>query len=174
MVVTGPSELAAHFEADFIRSFYKSKVATDAQRLEQLMEDDHASFATKVCEQGKRAAINESSHLDAAASLVVGAGLKKTSNDAAALVYPQLLTGGTTAHRFYSSYPSEQEAMEVAVQKTDHIALLTDLVETDHGVDQVLDIKERYRNTPKVIFPRLDSGDTHAMTIATLQKQKER
>jgi hypothetical protein len=47
--------LAAVFEPDFIRPFYKSKVATDAHQLEKVMQDGDASFATKVCEQGKRA-----------------------------------------------------------------------------------------------------------------------
>lgn len=174
MVVTWPAELAAIFEPDFIRPFYKSKVATDAHRLEEIMQDDHASFATKVCEQGKRASINEESHLDAVASLIVGGGLQRTSNDSAALVYPQVLSGWTTAHRFYASYPTEDEAMKDAVEKTDKIALLTDLVNTERGVEKVLDIKEKYRNSERIIFPRLDSGNTKQATLDTLSKQEKR
>ena len=165
--------MAAVFEPDFIRPFFKSKVATDAHRLEEVMQDENASFSTKVCEQGKRAAINEEAHLDAVSSLIVGGGLKYTSNDAAALVYPQLLTGGTTAHRFYASYPTENEAMQDAVESTESTALLTDLVQTESGVDKVLQLKQQYRDTQKVIIPRLDSGDIPALTVETLKKQKE-
>jgi nicotinic acid phosphoribosyltransferase len=162
------------FEPDFIRPFYKSKVATDAHLLEEVMQDGNASFASKVCEQGKRAGVNEEAHLDAVASLIVGGGLKFTSNDAACLVYPQVLTGGTTAHRFYASYPSEDEAMREAVENTERIALLTDFVETRSGLEKVLDLKEEFRDTGKVIIPRLDSGDIPTLTVEALQMQKER
>jgi nicotinic acid phosphoribosyltransferase len=173
LVVSGPSELAALFEPDFIRPFFKSKVATDAHTLEEVMEEGEATFATKVCEQGKRAAINEEAHLNAVASLIVGAGLKLTSNDAAALVYPQVLAAGTTAHRFYASYPSEDEAMNVAVAEMDKITLLTDFVNTSSGIDKVIELKKKYRATHKIITPRLDSGDIVALTLEALQKQKK-
>ncbi|MDR2541433.1 MAG: nicotinamide phosphoribosyltransferase domain-containing protein [Candidatus Peribacteria bacterium] len=171
MVVTGPSELAAIFEPDFIRPFFKSKVATDAHALEEVMQGEDTNFASKVCEQGKRAAINEEAHLDATSALIVGAGLKLTSNDAAALVYPQVLSAGTTAHRFYASYPSEDEAMDAAVEKMDKITLLTDFINTPSGTNKVIDRKER--NPEKIIYPRLDSGDITQLTLDMLQRQKE-
>ncbi|MDR0860993.1 MAG: hypothetical protein LBO09_08780 [Candidatus Peribacteria bacterium] len=171
MVVTGPSELGAIFEPDYIRPFFKSKVATDVHALEEVMDDGDATFASKTCEQGKRAAINEEAHLDAVASAIVGGGLKLTSNDAAALVYPQVLSAGTTAHRFYASYPSEDEAMDAAINKMDKITLLTDFVDTRNGVEKVIALKENHPE--KIIFPRLDSGDIPQLTLETLQRQKE-
>jgi nicotinic acid phosphoribosyltransferase len=135
------------------------------------MQDADSSFATKVCEQGKRAAINEEAHLDATSALIVGAGLKLTSNDAAALVYPQVLAAGTTAHRFYASYPSEDEAMDAAVEKMDKITLLTDFVDTHNGVEKVIEYKKN--NPDKIVYPRLDSGDITQLTLDTLQRQKD-
>jgi nicotinic acid phosphoribosyltransferase len=40
-----------------------------------------------------------------------------------------LKTSGTTAHRFYASYDTENEAMEEAA-KIDNMVILTDLIDT--------------------------------------------
>jgi nicotinic acid phosphoribosyltransferase len=79
--------------------------------------------------------------MDGVSSLMVGGGLDKTSNDAAALAY-NLKTSGTTAHRFYASYDSETQAMEDAAQ-IDNMVILTDLIDTVSGINKALEIKKR-------------------------------
>ncbi|HBB04354.1 TPA: hypothetical protein DCZ39_05700 [Patescibacteria group bacterium] len=68
--------------------------------------------------------------MDAVEALIVGAGLKMTSSDVAALVYPQIKSGGTTAHRYFACYPTENEAFTNAIEKHDKIALLVDLIDS--------------------------------------------
>ncbi|MDR0607626.1 MAG: hypothetical protein LBG52_04705 [Candidatus Peribacteria bacterium] len=64
--------------------------------------------------------------------------------------------------------------MRDAVERTEKTALLTDFVETHSGLEKVLNLKEEFRNTGKVITPRLDSGDIPTLTVEALQMQKER
>lgn len=86
MTVSGPAELAAVYEPVFLRAFFKSIVATDAHYLEEIIGQG------RVAEFGKRATPNEDFHLDAVEANIVGGGLKLTSNDTAALVYPQTVS----------------------------------------------------------------------------------
>lgn len=86
--------MAAIYEPVFIRAFFKSIVATEAHEIDKIISDGRAAeFTNRVSEFGKRAAPNEDYHLDAVEANIVGAGLKYTSNDTAALVYPQLRSG---------------------------------------------------------------------------------
>ncbi|HCY21647.1 TPA: hypothetical protein DIC40_07560 [Patescibacteria group bacterium] len=151
MVVSGPAELAAIYEPVFLRAFFKSIVATDAYYLEQIIGQG------RVAEFGKRATPNEDFHLDAVEANIVGGGLKLTSNDTAALVYPQTLSGGTTAHRYFSCYPTEDEAFVNAIESSDKIALLVDLIDSYKGIDKIVALKKKYRATGKVVGMRLDS-----------------
>ena len=61
--------------------------------------------------------------------------------------------------------------MRAAIESTDKITLLADLVDTESGVETILKLKQEYRHTEKVIYPRLDSGDVKAQTLAILKKQ---
>jgi hypothetical protein len=70
-------------------------------------------------EFGKRAAINEEAHLDALEALQVGLNIKLTSNDTGALVYPETKTSGTTAHRYFASYETEDAAFINAIETAD-------------------------------------------------------
>lgn len=167
MVVSGPAELAAIYEPVFLRAFFKSIVATDAHYLEQIIGQG------RVAEFGKRATPNEDFHLDAVEANVVGGGLKVTSNDTAALVYPQTLSGGTTAHRYFSCYPTEDEAFLNAIESTDKIALLVDLIDSYKGIDKIVALKKKYRATGKIIGMRLDSWDLADQAVYALKKLKE-
>ncbi|MCX6824448.1 MAG: hypothetical protein NT085_04975 [candidate division SR1 bacterium] len=167
MTVSGPAELAAVYEPLFLRSFFKSIVATDAHYLEEIIGQG------RVAEFGKRATPNEDYHLDAVEANIVGGGLKITSNDTAALVYPQTLSGGTTAHRYLACYPTEDEAFINAIEKTDKIGLLVDLVDSYKGIDKIVALKKKYRSTGKIIGMRLDSGDLANQAVYALKKLQE-
>ncbi len=167
MLVSWPGELAATYEPLFLRAFFKSIVATDAHYLEEIIGQ------WRVAEFGKRAAPNEDFHLDAAEANIVGGWLTSTSNDTAALVYPQILSGGTTAHRYFACYPTENEAFINAIEKCDKIALLVDLVDSYKGIDKIVALKKKYRNTGKIIGMRLDSGDLADQAVYALKKLQE-
>lgn len=167
MLVSWPAELAAVYEPIFLRAFFKSIVATDAHYLEEIIGQG------RVAEFGKRATPNEDFHLDAVEANIVGSGLKITSNDTAALVYPQVLSGGTTAHRYLACYPSEDEAFINAIEKTDKIWLLVDLVDSYRGIDKIVALKKKYRSSGKIIGMRLDSGDLADQAVYALKKLKE-
>ncbi len=49
---------------------------------------------------------------------------------------------------------------------------MVDLNETYHGIDLAMKIKQEFRNTPKKIWIRLDSGDVCAQTLYALQTQQ--
>jgi putative nicotinate phosphoribosyltransferase len=167
MLVSGPAELAAVYEPIFLRAFFKSIVATDAHYLEEIIGQG------RVAEFGKRATPNEDFHLDAVEANIVGWGLKVTSNDTAALVYPQILSGGTTAHRYFACYPTEDEAFLNAIEKTDKIALLVDLVDSYRGIDKIVALKKIYRASGKIIAMRLDSWDLADQAVYALKKLQE-
>lgn len=167
MVVSGPAELAAVYEPLFLRSFFKSIVATDAHYLEEIIGQ------WRVAEFGKRATPNEDYHLDAVEGNIVGGGLKITSNDTAALVYPQTLSWWTTAHRYLACYPTEDEAFINAIEKTDKIGLLVDLVDSYKGIDKIVALKKKYRSTGKIISMRLDSWDLANQAVYALKKLQE-
>jgi len=167
LTVTWPSELAAFFEPMIIRPFYKSAVATTWNRY----ADGIGWNLDLICEQWKRAWANEELHMDWVSSLIVWWWLKRTSNDAAALVY-DLKTSGTTAHRFYQSYDTEDEAMEAAAE-IDDMVLLSDLIDSVSWVEKILKIKKRKQAEWKNVMPRLDSGNIAELAIYTLKRQKE-
>jgi len=167
MSVSGPAELAAVYEPVFLRAFFKSIVSTDAHYLEEIIGQG------RVAEFGKRATPNEDFHLDAVEANIVGGGLKITSNDTAALVYPQTLSGGTTAHRYLACYPTEDEAFINAIEKAEKVGLLVDLVDSYKGIDKIVALKKKYRSTGKVIWMRLDSGDLANQAVYALKKLQE-
>lgn len=164
MTVSGPAELAAVYEPIFLRAFFKSIVATDAHYLEEIIGQG------RVAEFGKRATPNEDFHLDAVEANIVWGGLKITSNDTAALVYPQTLSGWTTAHRYLACYPTEDEAFVNAIEKAEKIWLLVDLVDSYKGIDKIVALKKKYRSTGKIIWMRLDSGDLVDQAVYALKK----
>jgi len=167
MLVSWPAELAAVYEPIFLRAFFKSIVATDAHYLEEIIGQ------WRVAEFGKRATPNEDFHLDAVEANIVGGGLKITSNDTAALVYPQTISGGTTAHRYLACYPTEDEAFLNAIQKADKIWLLVDLVDSYTWIDKIVALKKKYRASWKVIWMRLDSGNLADQAVYALKKLQE-
>ena len=99
--------------------------------------------------------------------------MNRTSNDLAAVVYPQLKASGTTAHRFYASYPTEEDAMVAAIESEDNLALLIDLNESYSGIEKAIALKKKYRHTGKKIGIRLDSGDIAAQAVYALKRLKE-
>lgn len=108
--------------------------------------------------------------------------MQATSADATAAVYPQLRSSGTIAHRFLAAYPTEDDAFQDAVEKTEKITLLVDLIDSYHGIDKAIALKKKYRQTEsnmsitlqqKKIGIRLDSGDLLNQTLYALRKYKE-
>lgn len=165
--VTWPSELAAVFEPMIIRPFFKSAIATTGN----LYADAIWWTLAPICEQWKRAWASEETHMDWVSSLIVWWWLDKTSNDAAALVY-NLKTSGTTAHRFYASYDTEDEAMEAAAE-INNMVILTDLIDPISWINKALKIKQRKQAEWKNVMLRLDSGNIAELAIYALKKQKE-
>lgn len=161
--VTGPGEMAAHFEPVFLRLFYQSAVATELRALESLLGSG------RVVEFGSRSAWNNATHFDALEALAVGGGLVGTSDDAAAAAMPGLRASGTIAHRFLASYPTEEGAFREAIEKNDKIALLVDLIEPYRGIDRAVALKKEYRPTRKAVWMRLDSGDLAAQAVYALE-----
>ena len=167
MAVASPiGELAAHLEPNLLRAFYETAVTTDYVAMRESVGSG------RIVEAGKRAAISEEDHVRALRALNV-AGLRATSNDTGALVVPEALSGGTTAHRFFACYDTELEAMEAAIQKCDRITLLVDLIEPIAGIEKIIKLKKKYRNAGKVIYMRLDSGDLALQAQYALHRLRE-
>jgi len=143
MSVRGPEELGAVFEPNLIRVFFQSVIATDMNYIEGIIGSG------RVTEMGKRASVNEKAHVDAIEACYVGGGVHATSNDAAAAILPQVVSAGTTAHRYLASYPTEDEAFVNAIEKTGKITLLVDLVDSYRGIDKIIALKKQYRETGK-------------------------
>lgn len=165
--VTGPGELAAHFEPDMHRVFYESLVATTAHEIATKIG------AHRFIEVGKRGTFNEEMHLQAAVAMVVGGGITRTSNDAAVACYKELRDVGTLGHRFIQFYSNEEEAFREAIENTDATSLLIDLVDSMEGIETALRLKQEYRHTGKKIWIRLDSGDITAQTLHALKRYQE-
>lgn len=164
IVVQWEAEIAAIFEPLFLRLFYKSAVASCAKIIDDII------WEGRVVEFGYRSAINDDMHMDAMESLVVGWNITRTSSDVTACAL-DLLADWTTAHRFFTAYATEDEAMIEAIEKNEKIALLVDSVESFAWIDKIMKLKKDYPN--KIIAPRLDSWDLVAQTLYALNILKE-
>jgi len=173
MSIKGPGELAAYFEAVLLRIAFQSCVASDGLIINQLMYEGRIANIIDADEFGNRSVINNDHHFDAVEALIVGAGLEKTSNDAASAVYPQLRSSGTIAHRYLAAYPTEDAAFLNAVEKSDKIALLIDLIDSYQGIEKAIALKKKYRAAGKVIAMRLDSGNLLEQALYALKRQAE-
>lgn len=158
------AEIAAIFEPIFMRLFYQSVVATNARIIEEIISE------WRIVEFGYRSAINDDMHISAMEALVVWWGISRTSSDVTAATL-DIYADWTTAHRFFTAYPTEDEAMQEAVEKSDKIALLVDSVEAYSWIDKVIALKKKYPG--KIIAPRLDSWDLASQAIYALNKMKE-
>lgn len=157
------AELAAIYEPIFMRLFYKSIVATNAMMIEEII------WEWRVVEFWYRSAINDDMHIDAMESLTVWWWIVRTSSDVTAAAL-DLITDGTTAHRYFTAFPTEDEAMEQAIIKNDKIALLVDSVEAYNWIDKIVNLKKKYKDERKVIAPRLDSWDLAKQAIYALKE----
>ena len=126
----------------------------------------------RVVEFGKRAALNEEAHMDAIEACYIGGGLRVTSSDTAACAIPEVVSGGTTAHRYYAARLTEMEATIRAIEETDSIAILPDLVDSHAGIDRIVNLKKHYRYTGKKIAIRLDSGDLAGLARYAFEKYR--
>ncbi len=158
------AELAAIFEPIFMRLFYQSVVATNARIIEEILDE------WRIVEFGYRSSINDDMHISAMESLIVWAWINKTSSDVTAATL-DIFADWTTAHRFFTAYPTEDEAMQEAVEKNEKISLLVDSVEAYAWIDKIIDLKIKYPK--KIIAPRLDSGDLANQAVYALKKMKE-
>lgn len=164
IIVKWEWEIAAIFEPLFLRLFYKSVVATWARIIDEII------WEWRVVENWYRASINDDSHIGAMEALMVWWWINKTSSDLSAWVL-DIITDWTTAHRFFTAYETEDEAMEAAIQKNEKIALLVDSVEAYSWMDKIIKLKKKYPQ--KIIAPRLDSWDIVNQTIYFLNQMKE-
>lgn len=169
MRVSGPGELAAHFESVFHRVFYDTLVATTAFEISRQIGPD------RFLEVGRRSTFNELAHLQSAAAMYAGGGIYYTSNDAAAATYPMLKDVGTMGHRYVQHFDSEDEAFEIAVNSPigKVTVLLIDLVDSLEGIEKALALKLKYRNNEKHVWIRLDSGDIAAQAVYALKRYKQ-
>ena len=167
MSISWPWELAAVFEPELLRVFFQSVVATDMRFIENII------WAGRVVEFWKRAAINERAHIDAVEALYVWGWLTWTSNDIAWAAIPQVNSSWTTAHRYLACYSTEDEAFRNAIEKTDKVALLVDLVDSYKWIDKIIALKKEYRAKWKTIWMRLDSWDLVDQALYALKRQKE-
>ncbi len=167
--VEGPGELAAHFEPVYHRIFYPTLVGADAYMI------DKSVGPGRFAEFGKRGAITEEQHMTALRSMFQASGIRLTSNDAMVAAYPDIFTdSGTIGHRFLQFYDTEEEAMRHAIEQTDKCLLLVDLSgDSIRGIDLVCKLKQEYRHTGKVIWPRLDSGMLKDQAAYALRRFKE-
>jgi len=99
------AEIAAIFEPIFMRLFYQSVVATNARMIEEIISE------WRIVEFGYRSAINDDMHIKAIEALIVWWGVSRTSSDLSAAVL-DIYADWTTAHRFFTAYPTEDEAMQ--------------------------------------------------------------
>jgi nicotinic acid phosphoribosyltransferase len=159
------AEIAAVFEPLFIRLFYQSLVATTSMIIEEII------WEWRMIEFWYRSAINDSMHISACEALA-STWITKTSSDVSACVL-DLKTEWTTAHRFFTAYPSEDEAMEDAIIKNNKVALLVDSVEAYAWIDKIIKLKKKYRESWKIIAPRLDSWDLADQCVYTLNELKK-
>lgn len=169
LMVRGPGELAAHFEPAFHRVFYPSLVATDAHRINRALDGNVRRFI----EVGKRGTPNEEMHLDALEAAYVGGGINLTSNDSAVALHDEFRDVGTMGHRFVQFYNNEDEAFERAINASQSVSLLIDLIDSFKGIEKALILKKKYRESGKKIWIRLDSGDIKKQTIYILEKYRE-
>ncbi len=161
-------ELAAHIEPELHRVFYDSLVATQAHEIAQKIGAD------RFIEVGKRGALSREVHLQAVAAMYQGGGLYMSSNDSAAAVHPEIKDVGTLGHRFIQFYETEEEAFVQAIENMDSVSLLIDLTDSIRGIDLALKLKERYRDSGKKIWIRLDSGDLTEQTLYALKEFQRR
>ncbi len=180
MVVRGPSEFAAIYEPLLMRIYLQSVVATDMYEIDQIIQGRSVEFtnekpSNRIVEMGNRSAINHEHHLAAVEATYVGSqgNMNRSSNDLAALVYPQIKASGTTAHRFYASYDTEEAAMEATILSEDTCSLLVDLNDSFSGIEKIIALKKKYRHTGKRIAMRLDSGDIAEQAVYALRRLKE-
>lgn len=164
--VEGEAELAAIYEPIFMRIFYKSVVATNVRMIDGII------WEWRAVEFWYRSAINDDMHIDAMEALAVWGGINKTSSDVTAAAL-DLIADGTTAHRYFTAFPTEDEAMEQAVIKNDKIALLVDSVEAFAWIDKIIALKKKYKDRWKIIAPRLDSWDLAKQAVYALQEFKK-
>lgn len=165
--ITGPGELAAHFEPDLHRVFYPSLVASDAHEIAMLIGKN------RFIEAGMRGTATEEDHLIGAEAMFVGGGLFLTSDDAAAACFPELKDSGTLAHRFLAYKSTEKEALVQAITSLEKIAPVVDLNNSLEGIETVLELKKEFRHLNKPVWMRMDSGDVAALAIHALNRLKE-
>lgn len=171
--VKGKGELAARFEPLFTRISYETCVASDYFEITKLMHQWRIAEVIYADEFWARSAINWQQHFAAAEAGIVGWWLQATSSDVTAAVYPQLRTSWTVAHRFLAAYPTEDDAFIDAIEKTDKITLLVDLIDSYQWIDKAIALKKKYRHTWKKIGIRLDSWDLLNQALYALKKYAE-
>ena len=167
MTVTWPSELCAHLEPRLLQICYESVVAWDAHYLETMI------WEWRIIEVWYRSARSILDHINGVRATYVWGWINKTSNDSAATSIEQDTWIGTIAHRYLAVRESETEAFEKAIEMTEQVSLLVDLVDSRKWIDKAMNLKKRYIKSSKIISLRLDSGDLTGQAIYALQALKE-
>src|SRR3989344_6624617 len=168
MSVEGPGALVTHLEPHFEGIYAPIIQATKAR----LMKEE---VGTQFAEFGLRADENLNNHVTLMLALYVGGKFSLTSDDQAALLFPEYFKDiGTIGHEFIMAYQREGVSLEEAQEKAfrdfvavnQRSALLPDVINTLHsGLPAILKLVKEYRGTGKMIMPRFDSGDVAAQCI---------
>jgi nicotinate phosphoribosyltransferase len=162
MSVEGMGALATHLEPHLEHIYADLIQATKARHMFEVTGPGFAEF-------GLRADKEINIHVPLMFALYIGGGFQYTSDDQAAILFPDyFLDIGTMGHENIMAEQREgislEEAQERAfdkfVKRNKRSALLVDTIDTIRsGFPAVLRMMDRYKNTDKIIMPRMDSGD---------------
>lgn len=168
MSVEGTGALVSHLEPHLENLYTAIIQATKARLFYGVVKNRFAEF-------GLRSDQNLNNHVLLMASLYVGAGFKKTSDDQAAFLFPEYFEDiGTVGHEFPMAYQKEgrtlEEAQDLAyddfVRANERSALLPDVVHTiKSGLPTIMKLVKKYEGTSKTIIPRFDSGNVPGQCV---------
>ncbi|MBI5065320.1 DUF5598 domain-containing protein [Candidatus Woesearchaeota archaeon] len=181
MSVEGTGALVSHLEPHLENLYTAIIQATKARLFYEVVRDRFAEF-------GLRSDQNLNNHVLLMASLYVGAGFKKTSDDQARFLFPEYFEDiGTVGHEFPMAYQKEgrtlEEAQDLAyddfVRANERSALLPDVVHTiKSGLPTIMKLVKKYQGTNKTIIPRFDSGNVPGQCVTwkkeTLEEEIEK
>ena len=162
MSVEGRGALVSHLEPHLENMYVPIIQATKAKLFGEVVGDQFAEF-------GLRADQLTNNHVPLMMALYVGGGMRLTSDDQAALLFPEHFRDiGTVGHEYIMAYQKEGRTLEQAqriafeefVDANDRSALLPDVIDTiKSGLPEILRLVKKYEGTNKLIMPRFDSGN---------------
>lgn len=166
--VEGTGALISHLEPHLEHGYAPLIQATKARLMKEAVGAQFAEF-------GLRSDENENNHVTLLMALYVGGGIQLTSDDLAALLFPEYFKDiGTVGHEFIMAYQrrgltleqAQKQAFRDFVKANERSALLPDVINTIHsGLPAILELVKEYEGSGKVIMPRFDSGDINEQCL---------